>query len=177
MKIKLYLLNPQIPLSVVAELLLPLSSSLESEDSSLELSDLDNRLSCGVSSITGTLLWIVTHSSGLSTFATCTNSCCRSLSALVKLFPHVAHICSFVWSCTSRICLRSLQSSVNSLGQCYKQHNDMVLKSCSLYTSLTHQIRIQSYIFNSSKRMFLTSTCIYLLMNTRLTGQHAFLSV
>ena len=101
------------------EEILPISSSLESEDSSLEVasSDFETRI-LTLFCTTGTVLWMVTHSRGLSTFATWISSCCRSLSALVKLLPQVAQICSFVWSWTSRICLRNLQSSVNSFGHC-----------------------------------------------------------
>ena len=115
-----YLLTPQTPVSKLAVLLLSLSSSLESEDSSLELSsDFETRiLDAPPFSWKGTLLWIVTHSRGLSTLATWTSSCCLNLSARVKLFPQVAQICSFVWSWTSLMCRLSLQSSVNSFGQC-----------------------------------------------------------
>ena len=116
-----YLFITYTPLSDVVLLFFAFSSSLESEDSSLELSDLGTRMYDVPSWSTagGTLLCIVTHSRGLSTLATWTSSCCRNLSARVKLFPQVAQICSLVWSCTSRICLRSLQSSVNSFGQCW----------------------------------------------------------
>ena len=108
--------------------ILPISSSLESEDSSLELasSDFETRI-LTLFCTTGTVLWMVTHSRGLSTFATWISSCCRSLSALVKLLPQVAQICSFVWSWTSRMCLRNLQSSVNSFGHCCNDKSKKVV--------------------------------------------------
>ena len=135
-----YLFITYTQLSDVVLLFFAFSSSLESEDSSLELSDLGTRMYDVPSWSTagGTLLCIVTHSRGLSTLATWTSSCCRNLSARVKLFPHVAQICSLVWSCTSRICLRSLQSSVNSFVQCwnYNQVSYMRLSAVACWKSV-----------------------------------------